>query len=419
MPPDRKAPYFAKPWAFALSFVAALISAYLLVHATIGFLGGDHAPPPKSTLEALGPEAAALVRAAMKDIPESGWLDYHTHVVGVGFGGTGAWVNPSMLSPLEPRRYARFHVFRTGAGVQNVDRADVEYMDRLVALIRSSPRSARHVLLPFDAHHDADGKKDLSHSDFFVPNAYVFSLAEKYPKIFIPAISVHPYREDALIELRGWAARGGKIVKWLPNAMGIDPADPRCDAYYDTMKELGLTLLSHAGEERAVDSEAHQELGNPLRLRRALDHGVQVIVAHCAGLGEGEDLDHPDKPMVPNFDLFLRLIEDKRYKGKVFGDISAMTLVSRCGRPLRTLLERPDLHPFLVYGSDYPVPAVDIFIQTGKLVSEGYITEKDAEALEEIYTVNPLLFDLVVKRVLRAPGGGGGFATEIFWRDIL
>ena len=38
------------------------------------------------------------------------------------------------------------------------------------------------------------------------------------------------------------------------------------------MKELDLVLLSHGGEEKAVEAEEDQKLGNPLLLRRALDH---------------------------------------------------------------------------------------------------------------------------------------------------
>ena len=130
--------------------------------------------------------------------------------------------------------------------------------------------------------------------------------------MFLPTISVHPYRSDALEELERGAARGATMVKWLPNSMGIDPSDPLCDAYYDKMRELGLILLSHGGEEKAVDAAEDQRLGNPLLLRRALDRGVRVIVAHCAGLGENVDLDDPRRGSVPNFELFLRLNREKR-----------------------------------------------------------------------------------------------------------
>ena len=40
--------------------------------------------------------------------------------------------------------------------------------------------------------------------------------------------------------------------------MGIDPADPRCDPFYAAMKELGLVLLSHAGDEKASDKIAER-----------------------------------------------------------------------------------------------------------------------------------------------------------------
>ena len=56
-------------------FVAIL--GYLLVHGAILFVGGWHKDPPASTLKALSPETQKLVQAALAEIPESGWLDYH------------------------------------------------------------------------------------------------------------------------------------------------------------------------------------------------------------------------------------------------------------------------------------------------------------------------------------------------------
>jgi uncharacterized protein len=194
------------------------------------------------------------------------------------------------------------------------------------------------------------------------------------------------------------------VVKWLPNAMGIDPSDARCDPFYLKMKELDLILLSHGGEEKAVEAEEDQKLGNPLLLRRALDHGVKVIVAHCAGLGTNEDLDKPDRPQVHNFNLFLRLMDEKRYEGLVFGEVSAMTQFNRLGKPLTTILEREDLQERIVNGSDYPLPAVNVLIRTRPLVKYGYITAEESNSLKEIYQYNPLLFDFVLKRTIKLPG---------------
>ncbi|HET9710722.1 MAG TPA: hypothetical protein VFP64_02535, partial [Pyrinomonadaceae bacterium] len=154
--------------------------------------------------------------------------------------------------------------------------------------------------------------------------------------------------------------------------------------------------------------------GNPLLLRRALDHGVRVVVAHCAGLGTNEDLDSKDRKQVDNFDLFLRLMDEKRYEGLVFGEISAMTQFNRVGKPLHTILAREDLHERLVNGSDYPLPAVNILIRTRPLVKLGFLSKSEGESLKEVYDYNPLLFDFVLKRTLKLPGTSKSLPLSIF-----
>ena len=276
------------------------------------------------------------------------------------------------------------------------------------------PQHGKHRLLAFDKNYRRDGSVNLDKTEFYVPNEYVFNLAERCPDLFIANVSVHPYRPDAQAELRKWAAKGARVVKWLPNAMGIDPADSACDGFYQTMKELDLILLSHGGEEKAVQAEEDQKLGNPLLLRRALDHGVKVIVAHCAGLGTNEDLDDAERKRVPNFDLFLRLMDNKKYEGLVFGDISAMTQFNRIGQPLTTILAREDLNSRLVNGSDYPMPAVNILIRMQPLFTYGYIDRSQQAALREIYHYNPLLFDFVLKRTLKLPGTSKRLPPSLF-----
>jgi uncharacterized protein len=169
---------------------------------------------------------------------------------------------------------------------------------RLVRLVENIEGHGKYRLLAFDKNYRRDGTANLAKTEFYVPNKYVCALADAHPNLFEPVISVSPYRADACAELERWAERGARCVKWLPNAMGIDPSDERCDPFYETMKRLGLVLLSHGGEEKAVEAEEDQRLGNPLLLRRALDHGVKTIVAHCAGLGESVDLDDPARRRV-------------------------------------------------------------------------------------------------------------------------
>ena len=100
-----------------------------------------------------------------------------------------------------------------------------------------------------------------------------------------------------------------------------------------------LPLLTHAGAERATPGD--DELDNPLRLRRALDHGVRVIAAHCATMGKSRDLDRgPDGPMVDSFTLFERLMDEPRYEKLLVGDLSAIPQLGRTGAPLRRIIER-------------------------------------------------------------------------------
>ena len=139
-----------------------------------------------------------------------------------------------------------------------------------------------------------------------------------------------------------------------------------------------------------------------------------MIVAHCAGLGDNEDLDSPERKRVPNFDLFMRMMGEKRYEGLLFADISAMTQYNRSGRPLMTVLQRQDLHERLVNGSDYPLPAINVLIRTSTLVKQGYGTGEERASLNEIYDYNPLLFDLALKRTISIPGTEKRLPASIF-----
>ena len=381
-----------------------------LVH----FIGGAFNHQPHELKDGLSSKASDLVKRAFEDIDPTRLVDHHTHIAGIGTSPTGAFVNPKMRSWGHPFHHLKFKVYLSAAGVADVEQADAQLIKRLVNLVKHISNHGKHRLLAFDKNYSPDGSPNLQKTEFYVPNEYVFALAEQYPDLFVPNISVNPYRPDALAELEKWARRGARVVKWLPNAMGINPADSRCDSFYQKMKELDVILLSHGGEEKAVEAEEDQKLGNPLLLRRALDHGVKVIIAHCAGLGQNEDLDRPDKKSTHNFDLFMRLMDEKRYEGLVFGEMSAMTQFNRIGKPLTTILKRDDLHERLVNGSDYPLPAINVLIRTRPLVKGGYINTDEREALNEIYDYNPLLFDFVLKRAIKLPGTTRRLPSSIF-----
>jgi predicted TIM-barrel fold metal-dependent hydrolase len=376
--------------------------------------GGAFTHRPEELKDRLSPKASDMVKAAFADVDPARLVDYHTHVAGLGAGGTGNRVNPKMRTWRHPFHRAKFAVYLSAAGVENLGRADAEFAERLLSLVRHIEPGGKYRLLAFDKNHHRDGTVNAEKTEFYVPNEYVFDLAARHPGLFEPVISVHPYRADAVEALERWARRGGRMVKWLPNAMGIDPSDAACDPFYAKMKELGLALLSHGGEEKAVEAKEDQRLGNPLLLRRALEHGVKTIVAHCASLGENEDLDDPGRRRVHNFELFMRLMDDRRYDELVFGDISAMTQFNRIGHPLSTVIEREDLHGRLVNGSDYPLPAINLLVRTKPLVRAGYITADEGASLREIYGFNPLLFDYVLKRRLKLPGTNKRLPAGVF-----
>lgn len=380
-----------------------------LIHA----IGGAFTKQPEDLNSSLSVKASDLIKRAFDDIDSSKLVDHHVHIAGLGVGGTNAFVNPKMRTWRHPFHRLKLKVYMSSAGVADEEKADSQAVARLTRLVASIKDHGKHRLLGFDKHYRRDGTVNLEKTEFYVPNEYVFKLAQQHPELFVPNISVNPYRPDAIAELEKWAQRGARVVKWLPNAMGIDPSDPKCDPFYEKMKDLHLILLSHGGEEKAVEAEEDQKLGNPLLLRRALDHGVKVIVAHCAGLGTNEDLDSKDRRVVDNFDLFLRLMDEKRYEGLVFGELSAMTQFNRSGK-LRTMLAREDLHERIVNGSDYPLPAVNLLIRTRPLVKQGYIKADEADSLKEIYDYNPLLFDFVLKRMLKLPGTPKRFPASVF-----
>jgi len=351
--------------------------------------------------------------------------DMHTHLGGVGHGASGCCVHPNMQSPwLHPINAVKYKVFLSSAGVASGSKQiDEDYADRLALLIRSVRpyRWAKHFLLALDHWYDVDGRRRDDLTGLYTPNDYMMSICEKYPDCFVPCISVHPFRPDAIEQLDYWGKKGVRLLKWLPNAQGIIPSHEKCTPFYAKMKEYGMVLLCHVGEEHSIDfGGIDQSFGNPLHLRKPLEAGVKVIAAHCASEGHNKDLEDPALPTVLNFHLFLRLMDDERYKDLFFADISAMTAFKRLGVAMTTMLDRPDLHDRLVFGSDYPVPCINIVVQTSSLVKWKYITEEERSLLNEIYDYNPLLFDFVTKRCLKSPDTGRKFSKCVFnWNTKL
>ena len=351
------------------------------------------------------------MRAAWEGLdPAQAW-DSHAHLIGTGDDGSGIYVNPRTQSLLDPGQYARRLFFLNAGCVHDaagsVDRA---YVDRMRNLIDGMRPGVKMLLFAFERAYDERGAPDPEHTIFHIPNDYARDVARRHPEHVEWAASIHPYRKDALEALAQAARDGARAVKWLPSAMEIDPDSPRCDRFYEGLKKANLPLIAHAGLERAVLGREAHEFGNPLRLRRALEAGVRVVVAHCASMGEDRDLDRgANGSYVESFSLFTRVLE--KYPN-AYGDISAMTQVNRAGPALARVIENQAWHARLLNGSDYPLPGVMPVFSVDYLVSLQMVQESAAPVLREIRAHNPLLFDFVLKRHLRS--NRKAFSASVF-----
>ncbi|HEV2007891.1 MAG TPA: hypothetical protein VGQ88_04125 [Burkholderiales bacterium] len=346
-----------------------------------------------------------IVQAAWSGIDASQVWDCHAHLAGTGDSGGGIWVNPEMESVLHPLQYAqRLFYLNAGCATDKPGRIDHSYVERMRNLIDGMRPGFKVLLLAFDYAYRDDAVVSSHTTSFYTPNETAARVAKSYPAYFEWAASVHPYRSDCVAALEHAKRDGARAVKWLPAAMNIDPAAKRCDAFYAALARLDLPLITHGGMERAVHA-GNQDFGNPLKLRRALEHGVRVVVAHCASLGDDRDLDRGnDGPIVSSFSLFARLMDDSRYEGRLFGELSAMTQLNRAGPALAAVIERGEWHHRLLNGSDYPLPGIMPLFSVDTMVEHKYIKPALAPLLTEIRKHNPLLFDFLLKRNLEVNG---------------
>ncbi len=231
--------------------------------------------------------------------------------------------------------------------------------DHIVGTLEGATSVDYGVLLALDARYDQAGHRLEDDSHLMVSNEYVAALSLAHPKVLVGA-SVHPGRgpvagrEELERCLRGEPPAA--LVKWLPNSQLIDPADPRHDWFYEALTEAGVPLLCHTGPENAVPVpgpvDEHQRLGDPRRLRRALDIGVTVVAAHSA------------MRLFPFQDDYLgdlaTMMREAESNGRwrLYADVSAMCLPCRIGTIARVLENIPGER--MILGSDYPVPVSDM-----------------------------------------------------------
>jgi predicted TIM-barrel fold metal-dependent hydrolase len=235
----------------------------------------------------------------------------------------------------------RFLLWRHRLPIEDAARSNQKYAEELLSELRRSRYVDKAVILALDGVYDANGMLDEERTEFLVGNDYVLNLARSYPDKFMPGVSINPQRRDAIEELERCAEAGAALVKVLPNTQGFDPGNRRYLPFYQKMTQLKMPLLSHVGHEFTLTGQ-DQSVGDPDRLRLALDEGVTVIAAHGCSSG----LVFYER-YVPTF---LNLV--RRYPN-FFSDVSALTLPNRFGMLLR-LRRYPETHNRLLFGTDYP-----------------------------------------------------------------
>lgn len=407
--------------------------------------------------------ARGLLAAAMRDGVRGAPHDHHFHLIGFATGrtlGCAELLDPADRHGLrEPavlpelrftedniRLHPDYHDFigvrtvlrQALAHANRIDdesRANEQYLRRILDLAVAADLGGTYYLYAFDYRFDPPAgqpsppglRPNRNRSDLYVSNDYSIAvgqclsalakhLADRHglrAPTFVPVGSVHPHRPAAIAELERLSRLGVRHLKWLPPAQHIDPADPRLDAFYRTMARLGIALLSHTGKEHTLRvADGDDDLGNPLRLRRALEAGVTVVMLHAGREGEeNSDTDHPGGPQT-YFERFLAMMRVPAYRGRLFGEISVLPYVGTQDE-MAVVFADPDLRCRMLDGSDYPNPALELvrrlsgalFEPNGPLrwsASDDVSTLRARrDALDAIRQQNPVLYDFVLKRSLR------------------
>ncbi len=339
--------------------------------------------------------------------------DIHLHNLGYDEGN---YLNPkaAALGIASWEDYFTFLVLRYANGMSSPIGSTHEARKRIHLYTEHFPKLCG-IVLPIHKAILPDRTVDWDNTGNFLKNRSALLTATSFHHAdseLLPAVSVHPFDSRWQEKLLKAHAKGIRLVKWMP-PQSIPPDSPLIDDYYIALKELGMVLIAHAGPEHAIPTDEGNtqwiDWGNPLRFRKPLQMGVNVILAHCGHKDMIPDLDHPDQVKVPGYQLFLRLAREAHLKnqsgewqGKLYGDLAAVTTHYGPDFIKELLLHANEEGIRLIYGSDYPYTnlvkprkdAYDICAQAGLLHVE------QVQPLKEIRNWNPLLANYVFTKQL-------------------
>jgi predicted TIM-barrel fold metal-dependent hydrolase len=178
-------------------------------------------------------------------------IDFHTHVY------------PDRIAHKATRATCDFY---------GLDTDQTGTVDQLLTKGRAAGID-RFVLLPVAVH--ADGVRQV--------NEFIVRQVREHTE-FYGFGTVHPAMEDMLGELDYIRAEGLLGVKLHPDMQEMFPDDERLFALYERLRELGMPLFVHCGDE-------HRDFSHPRHLRRLIDRfpGLTVIAAHLGGWSKWDE----------------------------------------------------------------------------------------------------------------------------------
>jgi predicted TIM-barrel fold metal-dependent hydrolase len=291
-------------------------------------------------------------------IPDKRVIDIHVHMLGTGDTVKGCIVSKEFLcSPT-------FSSMLMSLKTPPFALTDDKLREIVLESVCNAESVDCSVLLALDGVYK-NGRLAASETLLSVPNDYIISISRTNQKVLFGA-SVHPYREatDVLKETRRCIDEGAALFTLAPSGQQIDPEDERCVPFYVCLAKEGIPLLCHTGAEftmSAADSKTIR-YNDPKRLKMALDIGVKVIVAHYAAPSRGNIMPF-ERGFFDELMGMLRTAEEKNWA--LYADISACCLPSKSWFLEKIIdeIEEGRISPArFLYGSDFPMPAIDINI---------------------------------------------------------
>ena len=272
-------------------------------------------------------------------LEEAHIIDWHVHIAGLGYGGSGNFINKEMQ---DNYRFDFFLSWMDETEEELKEYGDQILVKKLNDKIERSKYVDQAVVLAMDGVIDEKTKTlDRKKTQVYVSNEFVASQTARYPALLFGA-SINPNRDNSLALLDEVHRQGAVLIKWIPSIMYIDPSDEKFIPFYKRLAELNIPLLTHTGMEKSF-SNAKDHFSDPRLLELPLRCGVTVIAAHIATTGESDGQDNFER-ILPMFDEFPNL----------YTDISSLTQLNKLGY-LAKALKHPGLTEKMIYGSDWPL----------------------------------------------------------------